>query len=104
MAQGFSGLLELKASCIVHKKGDKLVELVSFCVVEFILQNCEIGDFHQFDLAFVLLLPASQNRIEDTFGQIGSEDRTHFESQLRQTFFLDVVGQSSFNCFINDNA
>ena len=56
-----SGLLELKASCIVPKKGDKLVELVSFCVVEFILQNCEIGDFHQFDLAFVLLLPASQN-------------------------------------------
>ena len=47
---------------IRNQKGDKLVKLVTFFIVEFILQNCEIGDFHQFDLASVLLLPSAEDR------------------------------------------
>ncbi len=43
------------------KKGDKLIELITFFIVKFILQNGEISGFSQFDFAFVLFPPASQN-------------------------------------------
>ena len=46
---------------IYNEKGGKLIQLVTFFIVEFILQDCEVSDFDQLDLAAVLLLPSGQN-------------------------------------------
>ena len=48
---------------INRKKREKLlVELLSFFIVKFILQNREVGGFDHFNLASVLLFPSSDDR------------------------------------------
>ena len=47
---------------IYNEKGGKLIQLVTFFIVEFILQDREVGDFDQFDLTSVLLLPSAEDR------------------------------------------
>ena len=83
------------------KKGEKLVKLLSFFIVKFILQNCEIGDFHQFNLASVLFLPASEDRTEDSLCKVGAKDRTDLEGEILETFLFCVVGEASLDCLVN---
>ena len=85
---------------IRNQKGDKLVKLVTFFIVEFILQDGEIGDFHQFDLTSVLLLPASQDGSEQTLGQVCPENRAYFQSQACQSLFLNILGEPSLDGFV----
>ena len=40
-----------------YKKDRLAVQPIPFLRVEFILQDCEVSDFLQFNLAFVFLLP-----------------------------------------------
>ncbi len=44
------------------QKERSLIKLLSFCIVEFILQDGEVGRFDHFYLTSVLLLPFSDYR------------------------------------------
>ena len=83
------------------KKGEKLVELLSFFVVEFILQDRVIGDFHQFYLASVLLFPAPQNRVEDSFCEVCPKNRADLQGEVREFLFCHIVGQASLDGLVN---
>ena len=52
------------AVCRKNKKGGKLIQLPTFFIVKFILQDCEVCDFDEVDLATVLFVPAFENGTE----------------------------------------
>ena len=86
------------------QKGEKLIKLLSFLVVKFILQNCEVGCLNDFKLTFVLLLPFSHYRGEDASCQIGSEDRIDLKDQLCDLLFGHIESKPSLDCLIYDDA
>jgi len=83
------------------KKERNSIEFLSFFIVKFILQDSEVGCFHNFDLASVLLLPSSDDRGEESSCKVGSEDRIDLQGQIRDLLFAHIVGQSSFDGLID---
>ena len=50
------------ANKATNKKGGKLIKLPTFFIIEFILQDCEVGCLDNLDLTSVLLFPFSHYR------------------------------------------
>ena len=79
------------ANKATNKKGGKLIQLPTFFIIKFILQDCEVGCLDNLDLTFVLLFPFSYNRGEDSSCQVGAQERIDLKDQISDLLFIHIV-------------